>query len=194
MGTRPYLTFGGIAVRRALAALAVLCGLMTAQPATAQAWDQGTADSQTESRASVITSGAFFRVRDLSFGDIVPGATGGTVTITGSGVRTSTGSITPVGVGFHPALFVGQGRRNQMILLSFASPTVVLTGPGAPMTVLLSPIAAIDGSLSPNRPGRFRMTATNGMFQFPVGGRLTVNPNQHHGFYSGTFTVLYEFL
>jgi hypothetical protein len=187
MGTRPSL-FASIGLIRCV--LCLLASLLTAAPALAQnATDADTA----EARATVITLGSLVNARELHFGDILPGATAGTVTVTDLGVRSATGGVTLVGANHQAALFVGQGRRNQQIELSFRNTTIQITGPGAPMTVTLAPIARINGGLNGNRPGRWRISASNGLFSFPVGGTLSVNANQAPGFYTGTFEVLYDF-
>jgi hypothetical protein len=187
MGTRPTLQ----AVRAYVRWLALLlAGLLAAAPAIAQSGPQTV---EAEARATVITLGSLVKARDLHFGDIIAGPAAGTVTVTVTGGRTSTGGVTLAGTSHHPALFVGQGRRNQMIELSFGAPTVQITGPGAPMTVSLFVIGEVDGSLNGNRPGRYRITTRNGQFTFPVGATLAVNANQRSGSYSGTFDVLYEF-
>lgn len=141
----------------------------------------------------IFTQGSFVLLRNLHFGDIIAGPTPGTVTVTVNGTRASTGGVTLVGASHHTALFGGQGRRNQMIELSFGSPTIQIFGPGAPMTVSLFQIGEIGGSLARNRPGRYRITTRDGIFQFPVGATLTVNANQQRGTYTGTFVVNYDF-
>jgi hypothetical protein len=188
MGTRP--SHYHRAVRLLRLPILLLAGMLAATPALAQS---GTDTVTTEARATIVTLGSLVNAQGLHFGDIIPGATGGTVTVTDLGARTSTGGVTLVGTSHHPALFVGQGRRNQQIELSFASQTIQITGPGSPMTVTLAPIARLNGGLNGNRPGRWRISASNGQFSFPVGGTLNVNANQTAGTYTGTFTVNYDF-
>lgn len=171
-------------------ALLLLAGVLAAVPAAAQ---NSTDAAATDARATVVTPGSLANARSLHFGDIIPGPTAGTVTVTDLGSRSATGGVTLAGSSHHPALFVGLGRRNQQIQLSFRSSTIQITGPGVPMTVTLAPIARFNGGLNGNRPGRWRITASNGFFSFPVGGTLSVNANQRPGAYSGTFEVLYEF-
>jgi hypothetical protein len=189
MGTRPKQTVA--AQRGILWLLAVMASLLSLAPAHAQSAPPQTVP--VEARATVITLGSLVKARDLHFGDIIAGATPGTVRVAVNGARTSTGGVTIVGTSHQAALFVGQGRRNQQIEISFATPTIQITGPGAPMTVSLFEIGEIDGSLRGNRPGRYRITTRNGQFEFPVGATLLVNANQASGTYTGTFTVLYEF-
>jgi hypothetical protein len=188
MGTRPspYL----IAVRALHAAVLLLVAACFAAPAAAQS---NTYSIQSEVRVAVVTSGSLVKARDLHFGDIIAGPVAGTVTVTVTGGRTSTGGVTLVGNSHHPALFVGRGQRNQQIEISFGAPTIQITGPGAPMTVSLFQIGEVDGSLRGNRPGRYRITTRDGMFTFPVGATLSVNANQRSGSYSGQFEVIYEF-
>jgi Domain of unknown function (DUF4402) len=188
MGTRPTHFLAAARLIRLLFLL--LGGVLAAVPATAQTASDTV---ETEARATVITVGSLASARGLHFGDIIPGSTGGTVTVTDLGARTSTGGVTLAGTSHHPALFVGLGRRNQQIELSFRSNIIQITGPGSPMTVTLAPIARFNGGLNGNRPGRWRISASNGMFSFPVGGTLSVNANQTAGYYTGTFEVLYEF-
>jgi spore coat protein U-like protein len=189
MGTRP--TLSARALRSLCCALALAASALICAPATAQ-----NAQPQTvtvEARATVISLGSLVKARDLHFGDIIAGPTPGTVRVAINGTRTSTGGVTLVGSSHQAALFVGMGRRNQQIEISFATPTILITGPGAPMTVSLFEIGELDGSLRGNRPGRYRITTSNGRFEFPVGATLLVNANQRPGTYTGTFTVLYEF-
>jgi hypothetical protein len=187
MGTRPILP-NPIGLFRWM--LCLFAAALAAAPAAAQGGPQVVT---METRASIVTLGSLVKAQDLDFGDIIPGSTGGTVTVSVTGGRTSTGGVTLVGASHHPAIFVGQGRRNQMIELSFGSPTIQLTGPGSPMTVSLFVIGEVDGSLNRNRPGRYRITTRNGNFSFPVGATLSVNANQRAGLYTGTFDVIYEF-
>ncbi len=189
MGTRPKPTTA--AYCRFLCLLTVLASMLSAAPAAAQ-----NAPPQTvviEARVTIIAQGALAKARDLHFGDIIAGPTPGTVRVDVNGARTSTGGVTLAGTSHHAALFVGQGRRNQMIEISLATPTILITGPGAPMTVSLFEIGEVDGSLRGNRPGRYRITTRSGQFEFPVGATLTVNADQASGNYVGTFTVNYEF-
>ena len=118
-----------------------------------------------------------------------PGATGGTVRLLPSGARTTTGSVTTVGASQQVAGFAGFGSVNQQVLISLAANSIQITGPGAPMTVSAFEIGSSPTVILSTTPQRFRITAANGIFAFPVGATLTVNANQAPGTYSGVWTI-----
>jgi hypothetical protein len=195
MGTRPYQKRGSFAVRRAFAALLLLCGLAAAQPAAAQAWDQGTDTDDAQARAIVVTRNSFFKVDDLNFGDIVAGTTASVIRITPAGVRSRpSGNATLVGTGHRVARFAGQGRRNQLVLISITQASIQITGPGAPMTVSQFEIGSTPTAILTVAPVSFTITSTTGVFNFPVGARLNVGANQAGGTYTGQFEINLDYL
>jgi hypothetical protein len=112
----------------------------------------------------------------LNFGTIAVN-TGGTVTVAAtSGATASCGAGVicsgPSGsVGFDVI-----GAADQAVGVTLSSPTVSLTGPGAPMTANLNASAA-------------SLTLTGGSATLYVGGDLAVAGTQAAGSYSATFDV-----
>lgn len=177
-------------VRRLLLGVS-LAGSLLAFPGTAQA----APDSEGgQSQAIVLKPLSFFRVQDLEFGDFVPGAAGGTVRVFPDGSRTATGSITLVGANHQPARFAGLGTYNRMVDISVSANSIQLTGPGAPMTLTQFEIGSTPTAILTTTPTRFRIGATTGIFNFPVGARLAVGANQAAGDYAGTFVITLNYL
>jgi hypothetical protein len=137
---------------------------------------------------ALVTPLSLIQVTNLDFGRLIPGATGGRVTLTPAGVFSTTGSIIPVGNTHHVAVFAGQGTTNQRVQINITN-SIFLTGPGANMLLDNLDFGA-DPSI--NRLGNspnFRIVPATGIFTFPVGGRLTVGANQAGGVYTGTYVV-----
>ena len=177
-------------VRRTLLVAAMTAGLLAFPVAADAAPDSEGGQSQ----AIVLKPLSFFRVQDLEFGDFVPGATGGTVRVFPDGSRTATGSITLVGANHQPARFAGLGTFNRLVDISVSANSIQLTGPGAPMTLTQFEIGSTPTAILSTTPTRFRIGATNGIFNFPVGARLAVGANQAPGDYSGTFAITLNYL
>lgn len=190
MGTRPYHVRAEppAPILRFAAALFVTAVAMT-QPAQAQQTQGPTRTRQAEAKSIVLRQLSFFRVQDLDFGDIVPGPTAGVVRILPDGTRTVTGGVTVVGSTHQPARFAGLGSYNQQVLINVSSNSIQLTGPGAPMTLSQFEIGSTPTAILSTTPTRFRITSTNGQFNFPVGARLAVGANQAAGTYSGNFSI-----
>jgi spore coat protein U-like protein len=174
--------------RAACALLASAAAVTVSAPASAQA------TATAESRAVIVRPLSFFRVQDLRFGAIVPGATAGTVTIVPDGTRTSTGGVTPVSTGYQPARFAGDGDPNQTVRIRMQPSSITITGPGAPMTVDQFTIGSTPPTVLTTGWQNFTLTGVSGIFNFPVGARLQVNANQAAGTYSGTFTITLEYM
>ena len=175
-------------------AASVLLAMLVAMPSHAQTFT-GTGTATTV----VVETLGLTNAADLEFGDIIPGATAGSVTVTPAGLRTSTGGVIPVGTTFQPAQFAGRGaRRNQQISISFGAPSIIISKVGdatKTMTVDNFTLAAPpSASLSPVAGGtRYRINTTNAIFDFPVGATLRVGANQSQGVYEGTFAVTVEY-
>lgn len=144
---------------------------------------------QSQLRTIVLHQLSFIRVQDMEFGDIIPGATAGVVRLFPNGTRTATGGVVLIGSSHQPARFAGKGSFNQQVLISLSSNTIQLTGPGAPMTLSQFEIGSTPTAILTTTPRRFRISAANGLFNFPVGGRLAVGANQAAGTYSGNFNI-----
>ena len=177
--------------RRALATtmlcvvIAMLCAWST--PAVAQ---DGTATSfvriQGETRIT--------KLDDLDFGSIIPGDTGGTVTIANDGNRTVTGSVIALGGNPQAAAF----NITRRFLLDYPS----YQGPQGSDTIELANLADPTETMTLrnfttdfNRTGFFGLPAyffTNS-YDFRVAGTLDVGADQAAGVYRGSFTVTIDY-
>ncbi len=166
--------------------LAMLSAAALAQPAVVQAQPTAT---QASANSVILHQLSFIKTGDLDFGDIVVGASGGTVRLYPNGTRTTTGSVSTVGTTQQPATFSGAGTVNQQVLISLSANSIQLTGPGAPMTVSNFEIGSSPSAILSTSPQRFRISSANGVFAFPVGATLTVNANQAPGSYAGTWQI-----
>jgi Domain of unknown function (DUF4402) len=188
MGTRPYQPRLIALLRRVCVGAALVTAIIGA-PALAQSTQGPTGTRQAEAKSIVLRQLSFFRVQDLDFGDIIPGPTAGVVRILPNGTRTVTGGVAVVGSTHQPARFAGLGSFNQQVLISVSSNTIQLTGPGTPMTLSQFEIGSTPTAIISTTPRRFRITSTNGQFNFPVGAQLAVGANQAAGDYSGSFSI-----
>lgn len=139
----------------------------------------------------VVSRLSFLSVEELEFGSILPSAVAGTVTVSTGGVRSKTGGVTLVGGLVQPARFAGRGTFNQVVLISLASSPSTLTRIGGTETMRLDTltIGSSPTTVLTTSPQSFRIGTLTGIFNFPVGGRLSVNANQVPGDYAGTFAV-----
>lgn len=118
----------------------------------------------------------------LAFGRFVPN-TGGTVTVSPAGMRTSTGGLllmssTPAAASFTWS-DTSPANANKICLIGLpADGTVTLTSGTASM-----PVNTFTSTPSGSSP------MTGGSLQFTVGATLVVGANQPSGNYSGTFSV-----
>lgn len=168
-------------------ALFALC-LAPAMPALAQA------NAQAQAEAIVLRPLSFFKVNDLDFGDIIPSASAGTVTIEPDGSRSRTGGVTLAGGRGEPARFAGLGSFNRQVNISLGSNSIWITGPGTRMRVRNFEIGSTPTAILSTAPTRFRITSPLGHYNFPVGATLEVGANQAPGDYSGTFTITLNYL
>lgn len=191
MGTSHMPTIRRLWMSGAIAVATFIMPMTLPAPALAQtAGDSEAARSE----AIILRPLSFFRVQDLEFGDFVPGTAGGVVRVLPDGSRTATGSITLVGANHQPARFAGLGTFNRQVDISVSANSIQLTGPGAPMTLSQFEIGSTPTAILTTTPLRFRIGAANGIFNFPIGGRLTVNANQADGTYAGSFAITLNYL
>ncbi|MDM8002857.1 MAG: DUF4402 domain-containing protein [Bacteroidota bacterium] len=121
----------------------------------------------------------------LSFGAFSPGASGGTITVTAAGTRSSSGSVVLLSLGYvyNPAMFYV--RANPGTVLSvLATPPVTLTGSGGG-TITLQTSGTLPASpFVTTLPWPQQTTLL-------VGGILTVGniASNPPGTYTGTLTV-----
>ena len=180
--------FCPLPMQRGLAIAALLIAPALAAPALAQGGAQG------EAEVIVLRPLSFFKVNDLHFGDIIPSASAGTVTIEPDGSRSRTGGVTLAGNGGEPARFAGLGSFNRQVNISLGSNMIWITGPGTRMRVRNFEIGSTPTAILSTAPTRFRITSPLGNYNFPVGGTLEVGANQAPGDYSGTFTITVNYL
>lgn len=130
---------------------------------------------------------------NLDFGTLIPGTVAGTVTMAPAGTRTATGGIVLVGGSHKPASFAGQGTVNQRVDVSLGANSIFITGPGAPMRVRTFVIGSTPSAIITTAPTRFRISASNGIFAFPVGATLEVGANQIAGTYTGNWSITLDY-
>jgi len=116
----------------------------------------------------------------LNFGDIFPSGVAGTVVMPPVGVRSFTGGVALATTGTsNAAAFNVTGKKSATYAITFATPTINLSAPGATdMVVSAFTTSAGSGTLS-----------ATGTQSFTVGATLAVGVDQLDGDYSGTFGV-----
>ena len=132
----------------------------------------------------------FTEIQPLTFGLIVPGAAGGTVTISDTGAVSVTGTITHLGGASNAQVLMnscaGPGRTARRIFLTPGP----LSGPG--VNIVMTQLTCT----SPGRPSRvnrcrnFSGTAGNDILL--IGGTISIPAGQTPGFYTGTFDIVGE--
>ena len=129
-----------------------------------------------------------YTIQNMSFGAFSPGSTGGTISISTGGVRSSTGSVVPLNMGmqYFQANFEIEAPVGSII--SFLNgPDATLTGSnGGSMSLHVSasyPLAPFSTSVIP--PGRTLIS---------FGGTLTVGNSLSTlpGKYTGTFSIIFN--
>lgn len=122
----------------------------------------------------------------LAFGRFVAG-TGGTITVSPSGARSSTGGVTLLASTASAASFT-----NTDTAPSRASSTVAITLPSDGSVTLASGANQMSlGSFTSNPSGTGIMAG--GSMQIRVGATLTVGANQPRGNYSGSIPVTIQY-
>lgn len=169
--------------------LAAATGAFATAPAMAEP-----VTAQGSSSATVVDPIHITKVADLAFGSIVAPESGvGRVTINArTGARTTNANASVVGTGFERARFEVTGIPNTAVNLTTSSPTIQLTGPGAPMTIDQLRVNRNTGAQ--NTLPRVYTIPASGTMDVGFGGRLNVATGQAPGEYSGTFdlTVTYQ--
>jgi hypothetical protein len=123
----------------------------------------------------------------LSFGAFTQGATGGTVTVSATGVRSSSGDVILLGMGytFTPALFEVTGNPGTLVSLLNGLDVNLPGSNGGSMTLHLD----ASNPISP-----FIINAVPpAITQVTVGGTLTVGSPASNppGIYGGTFNITF---
>ena len=134
------------------------------------------------------------KLADLDFAEIIPGASGGSITIAPNGNVSTTGTVIAANTAQQAAAF----ELEREILQDFPSyegpagsdtiEIVHVSNPAARMTVR-------DFTTDFNRTGFFGLPAYffRTTFDFRVGGTLDVASDQEPGQYVGTFTVVVDY-
>lgn len=170
-----------------LRALALsLATLLAALPLAVQAQDA----SSTRSVVRIPGETRIEKIEDLHFGDIIPGDSGGTVTIAPNGTLTTTGTVISAGGDPHAAEFV----ITRQFLVDFPTYNGPLAGDSIQLTHISQPTESMTlraFTTDFNRPGFFGLPAYlfRTSYDFRVAGTLDVAADQEPGRYLGFFTV-----
>ena len=168
-------------------AIATIVAACTALPANA-----GTTLGNAE--ITIVRPLSFVNDDGLDFGNVIRGTTAGTVIVAPDGTRTMTGGVTLAnGGGQKAASFAGMGTNNQRVDVSLGAPSILLTGPGAPMRVHTFVMGSTPTAVLTTTPQRFRINSATGVFAFPVGATLDVAANQAPGSYTGTWSITLDY-
>jgi hypothetical protein len=140
------------------------------------------ATTSASAKANIISPITITKVvaADLNFGDVVPGATAGTVVVDPAAARTSTGGVSlGNGAAVAAAAFTVGGANNATYVITLPVAPITITGPTSTMTVS-------NFTSNPSGTGTIGATGTQAL---NVGGTLNVGINQAVGAYTGTFNV-----
>lgn len=162
-------------MRTSLRVLAFLGGLTILANAHAQSSVTVTAD------VYIVQPTAIYKVSDLRFGAVVPGTSGGTVTLGTNGTRTATGTVVlPPQLAYGAASFNVLGSPNSVFTLTLPASLTLIRAGGLETMTVSNFVSSPSGTGTLNSGG----TAT-----VNVGARLTIAANQVLGAYSGSFNV-----
>lgn len=163
---------------------AIAATLAFASPVSAQS-DTATGTGE------VLEDIALVNTQGLDFGPIVPGTTGGVVTIApATGAVTTAGSVVTVGNTQQRARFTLNAPVG-LVMIAYLDPSVTLTRQSGSetMTATLN-LAHGNGLVVTNVLGLpIGLLATDPAQELWVGGALTVPAAQAEGTYEGTFTL-----
>jgi hypothetical protein len=127
-------------------------------------------------------------IQDLSFGAFSQGTNGGTVTISNSGIPSTTGTVLPVNLGGNlPAQAIFEVEAPPGTIISISNgPDATLKGSNGG-TMILRP-----GISNPSSP--FNVTNPTGRTLINLGGRLTIGDPAANppGTYTGTFFITFN--
>lgn len=133
------------------------------------------------------------QTQSLSFGPFAAG-TGGTVSVTPAGVRTSTGGVTLLtnaqfGI-FQSASFTVTNTTNGINTFTITLPTsATLARTGGSETMTVDAFTSTPAPGTANGRRGFGTLSNAGAGTFTVGARLNVGASQAGGSYTGTYTV-----
>ena len=137
-------------------------------------------------RARTVRAIALTATRDLDFGTLVRGATGGTATVNPrTDARTRTGGVT----------LVGGGTPGAARFTAVGTPTVnaFITIGAAPVLTRVSGSETMAVSNMTLNGARTRRIPASGILDIRVGGRLNVAANQRDGVYTGSFALTVDY-
>jgi hypothetical protein len=128
-----------------------------------------------------------YPTQNISFGAFFPGNSGGTLTISPDGTRSSTGDIIPMNMGFvySPAVFEIEAPQDAVISI-LKGPDVILTGSNGGSLTLHIGDADVGSSFN-------NTVAPPGRTQIKMGGTLTVagSTSTPPGNYNGTISITF---
>lgn len=166
-------------LNKALLALAVVAGSL-GQASAAIAVQDSASDATATAGARIIAPITIVKGTNLNFGDIVAGASVGTVVIDNTGARTHTGGTTLGSASaISKATFDVGGQAASTYTISLPASVVITETGGGTMTV--------DGFNS--NPAGTGTLDGSGAQTINVGATLNVGSPQAQGSYTGTYTV-----
>jgi hypothetical protein len=170
-------------LRWGLAAAACLAGALAAPAHAATAPAAG--------RAVIVTPLSLVNIGGLHFGNIIPGATPGTVTVNqNTGIRTATGGATLAGGPVSRAGFQGLTGGFGIVQVTIPAAPVTLNRAGGGSMNANLVLSNLPGFVFINGPtNKVSIIGSNTLFSFAVGGTLNVGANQLQGTYTATFNV-----
>ncbi|MBD3896942.1 DUF4402 domain-containing protein [Halomonas sp. ML-15] len=153
------------------------------------------AESSTTAEASVISPIAITTDVDLNFGRFAAGVAVGTVTVSTSGARTSSGDVILSTIGSSPAAakFDVTGDDNATYTIAWSGATSLTNTAGAGETMVLariSDLTAGDATSGEVDTGTLSETGTQSIY---LGGTLDVGAAQVAGLYTGDVTATVEY-
>lgn len=143
--------------------------------------------------AMVIRPLSLAKTADLSFGNVIAGATAGTVTINPyTDARTSTGGLVLAGGTVQAARLVGAGTPGQLVLVRWNTAAFTLTRVGGGATMQVDSLATnyVQYIFAGSDP---RLVPADRVLDIRFGGRLLVGANQAAGTYEGNFPVTVDY-
>ena len=172
------------------AAAALLASLFAVLPVAAHAQDTTASRSTTRVQSDTRIE----KLADLHFGDIIPGAAGGTITLNVNGNVSTTGTVVSAGGDPHAAEF----EISRRIFADYP----VYNGPAGTDSVVLTHVTLPSESMTLrnfttdfNRPGFLGLPAYFFLsnYEFRVAGTLDVGADQAPGTYLGFFDVTIDY-
>lgn len=159
---------------RALATLSLVAAMTTAAQA-----QSSTATATANASADVVAAIAIAKVADMKFGNVVAGATAGTVVLSTAGTRSATGG-TKLGN-------AGSAAAASFTVTGQGSATYSITLPAS--ASLASGVNSMTVNTFASNPSGTGTLSAGGSQTLAVGATLNVGASQAAGAYTGTFDV-----